>query len=156
MRCCGSTCTARARSGTCFWVLHHEPSWCWELRVWQEPLLCFKGGLRQLRASGAPVALTGPVLTQPCACPNANLLGADPDLSGADQAAARFPDKQPGWLSCGDGHLCSVVPVPGRACAHSWEVHGTGWSRWTWSLAGGALDLIRHIKEKHLCLKESL
>lgn len=156
MCCCGSACTARAHSGTCFWVLRHEPSWCWELHVWQEPLLCFKGGLCQLRASGAPVALMGPVLTHPCARPNANLLGADPGLPGADQAAARFAVKQPGWLSRGDGHLRSMVPVPGRAWVHSWELHSTGWNRWTRSAADGALDLIRHVKEKHLFLKGSL
>lgn len=33
MCCCGSACTARALSGTCFWVLCHEPSWCQELHV---------------------------------------------------------------------------------------------------------------------------
>lgn len=65
MRCCGGACTARALSGTCFWVFHHEPSWCWEPRTWQETLLCFKGGLCQLRASGAPVVLMGGCLGFP-------------------------------------------------------------------------------------------
>lgn len=57
MRCCGSPCAARARLGTCPWVLGHELSWCLEPHMWQETLLCFKGGPYQLRASGTPVVL---------------------------------------------------------------------------------------------------
>lgn len=57
MCCCGSSCAARARLGACLWVLGRELSWCLELHMWQETLLCFKSGPYQLRASGAPVAL---------------------------------------------------------------------------------------------------
>lgn len=94
------------------------------------------------------------MLSQHRACPNANLLGAghneDPDLFCAGQTAARFPVKQPGWVSLGDGHPHSVVPVLGRACVHSQELHTAGWSCWMWCLAERALDLMRYVEEKRL------
>lgn len=64
--------------------------------------------------------------------------------------------KQPGWVLLGDGCLRSVVPVLGRACTPSQELHTTGWSCWMWHLPERALGLMRYIKEKHLCLKGSL
>lgn len=94
----------------------------------------------------------------PALCPSkCKFIGCQPGSVWCRSGCCQVPIRQPGgWLSCGDGHLRSVVPVPGRAWVHSWELHSTGWSCRTWSAADGALDLIRHIKEKHLCLKGSL
>lgn len=84
------------------------------------------------------------MLTQYSACPNANLLGTghdeDLDLFCANQAAASFPVKQPGWVLFGDGHLHSVVPVLGRACTRSRDLRTAGWSCWMWRLAEQALE----------------
>lgn len=86
------------------------------------------------------------LLTQHCACANANVLGTghneDPDLFCVDPTAARLPVKQPSWVLLGCGHPHGVVPVLGRACMHSEELPTTGWSCWMWCLAEQPLDLM--------------
>lgn len=73
---------------------------------------------------------------QHCASPN--LLGTghnkDPDPFCADQPAASFPVKLPGWVLLGNGSLHSMVPVPGRASGHGQDLLTAGWSCWMWRL----------------------